>query len=274
MKKYFFLLTSLFFLIGISNVNAQFLGKLKKRVEERVEQTVINKTADKAAQKTSKTMDKVFDPKLGGGKQGKKVTPQNVPANFDFDYQYRLTMTTVQSKTKMNMDYFLKPGVSYMGVQMDQGPEMFMIMDGKENINYVFINSKGNKIATATSIDAEEIIGAEDYNYDGYTITNLPNKTFLGYDCIGRKMESTEYVFIMYFTNEAPISFNDVFKTDTDRIPEVIRNQFKESEGATMMFMDMKDKVNKGKKNTSGTMECTLLQPKSFTFNTAGYKFM
>lgn len=260
-----------------SPVHAQFLNKLKKSIEDKVEQTVINKTSDKAAQKTDQSLDKVFDAKLGGNKKTKKITPENVPSSFEFDYQYRLTMTTATSKTKMDMDYFLKPEATYMGVKMNQGQgqEMFMIMDGQTNINYMFIETGDNKIATATSIDGDEIIiENQDYNYDGYTFTDLPDKTFLGYNCKGKKMENDEYIFIMYFTNEAPVTFNDVFKTDTDRIPKAIKNQFKEGENGTMMYMEMKDKLNKGKKNTSGTMECTLLEPQNFTFNTTGYKFM
>lgn len=260
-----------------SPVHAQFLNKLKKSIEDKVEQTVINKTSDKAAQKTDQSLDKVFDAKLGGNKKTKKITPENVPSSFEFDYQYRLTMTTATSKTKMDMDYFLKPEATYMGVKMNQGQgqEMFMIMDGQTNINYMFIESGNNKIATATSIDGDDITDEnQDYNYDGYTFTDLPDKTFLGYNCKGKKMENDEYIFIMYFTNEAPVTFNDVFKTDTDRIPKAIKNQFKEGENATLMYMEMKDKLNKGKKDKSGTMECTLLEPKSFTFNTNGYKFM
>jgi len=38
--------------------------------------------------------------------------------------------------------------------------------------------------------------------------------------------------------------------------------------------MDMKDKKNKKKKNTSGTMECTIIEKNSFNFSTKGYTFM
>jgi hypothetical protein len=269
---------SALFLVFLGNsMQAQFLDKLKKSVEDKVEKTIINKTSDKAAQKTDKTLDKVFDPNLEKNKKAKKITPANVPSSFDFEYQYRLTMTTAKSKTKMNMDYFLKPKATYMGIKVDQmkEQEVFMIMDGQSNINYMFINAGENKMATATSINGDDIVDEnQTNNYDGYTFSDLPNKTFLGYDCKGKKMENNENIFIMYFTNEAPISFNDVFKMDTDRIPQAIKNQFKEGEKATMMYMEMKDKLNKGKKDKSGTMECTLLEPKSFTFNTNGYKFM
>lgn len=256
----------------VPNLNAQFLKKLKKKVEQKVEQTVINKTADKAAQKTSKSMDKVFDPNLGGNRSGKKVTPTDVPGSFEFDYRYQMTMTTSQGQ--MEMDYFLKPNSPYLGVKMNQGMEMFMVMDGEKNINYMFMESGGTKIGTATSLDASDITDTDDYDMSDYTVTDLPNKTFLGYNCEGKRMENEDYVFIMYYTNDAEVSFNDVYKTDPERIPDAVKSQFKGAEGALMMYMDMKDKKNKGKRNTSGTMECTVLEPTNFSFNTSGYQFM
>jgi len=255
-----------------TTLQAQFLDKLKNKVEKKVEQTVINKTADKAAQKTSKTMDKVIDPNLGGGKKVKKVTPQNVPDSFEFEYLYRLTMTTKEGT--MDIDYHLKPGATYMGSKMSTGLEMFMIMDGHENITYMFVESGGNKIATATSIDLSEVPEDDEIDMNSFTITDLPNKTYLGYDCIGKKMENDDYTFIMYFTPDGPVSFNDVFPSNSDQFPPALRNQMQQYEGSLMMYMDMKDKKNKKKKNTSGTMECTIIEKNSFNFSTKGYTFM
>ncbi len=269
MKKHFLLILSLVFLCTGFQAEAQFLDKLKKRVEKRVEQTVINKTADKAAQKTSKTMDKVFNPQLGSGMAGKRVTPENIPGSFDFEYLYRMTMTT--SEGAMDMDYYLKPGATYMGAKMNAGMEMFMIMDGHANITYMFMESGGNKIGTATSVDLSDV---PEEDMGDYTITDLPNKTFMGYDCVGKKMENADYEFTMYFTPDAPVSFNDVFKSNSDQIPPALRKHMQQYEGALMMYMDMKDKKNKGKKNSSGTMECTILEENKFNFSTKGYTFM
>lgn len=255
-----------------NHAEAQFLKKLKKKVEDRVEQTVINKTAEKASEKASKSMDKVFDPNFGGGKQGKKVVPQNLPESFSFTYKYQMTMTTSEGDMKMN--YLLKPEASYLGVYMDVGPQMFIVMDGEENISYMFIDSNDNKICTATSLDITDDLDDELNDLNNYTITTLPNKTFLDYDCSGMQMENDDYVFIMYYTNEAPVSFNDVFKTDPDRIPAALRSHFKDNQNSLMMYMDMKDKKNKGKKNTSGTMECTLLETTDYELSTAGYMLM
>lgn len=272
MKAKISLITATLFMLVSHNTEAQFLKKLKQKVEDQVEQTVINKTAEKAANQASKSMDKVFDPNFGGGKKGKKVTPTNLPESFDFDYKYQLKLTTNQGA--MNMDYMLKKGASYLGMSMDAGPEMFMVMDGGENINYMFINSGGNKICTATSLDVADDMVDELNTLENYTITTLPNKTFLGFDCEGMQMENDEYVFIMYYTNEAEVSFNDVFKSDPDRIPPALKSHFEKNQNALMLYMDMKDKKNKGKKNTSGTMECTLLEATSFQFSTSGYTAM
>jgi hypothetical protein len=271
MKTKLIAIAFLMSMLLINNVEAQFLKKLKKKVEDEVERTVINKTADKAADKASKSMDKVFDPNLSG-KKGKKVTPTNLPDSFDFDYKYQLKITT--SKDEMNMDYRLKKGASYLGVAMDVGPKMFMVMDGAENITYMFIESGDSKICTATSLDVSDEVDDEINNLENYTLTSLPNKTFLGFDCEGVQMEDDDYVFIMYYTSEAEVSFNDVFKSDPDRIPPALKSHFENNQKALMMYMDMKDKKNKGKKNTSGTMECTLLEATSFKLNTAGYKLM
>lgn len=272
MKTKLSLVAALIFMLFTTNSEAQFLKKLKKKVEDRVEQTVIDKTANKAAEKASKSMDKVFDPNLGGGKQGKKIIPENLPESFRFEYKYQMTMTT--SEGDMKMTYFLKPGETYLGITMDVGPKMFMVIDGEQNINYMFLDSKDTKICTATSLDISEEIDDEINDLSDYTITNLPNKTYLGFDCPGIQMENEDYVFIMYYTTEAEVSFNDVFKTDPDRIPVALRSHFKDNQNSLMMYMDMKDKKNKGKKNTSGTMECTLLETIDYQLSTEGYLLM
>lgn len=136
------------------------------------------------------------------------------------------------------------------------------------------MNSEGYKFCKATSLDVSGNFESEQNLLEDYTITTLPNKTFLGYDCEGTKMENDDYRFIIYFTNEPEFSFNDVFKTDQSQIPESMKSFFKNNKNALMMYMEMKDKKNKGRKNASGTMQCTLLEPTDFKINTSEYKFM
>jgi len=272
------LLPTLIFVCALlfsGNTQAQFLKKLGQKVENRVENTVINKTSDKAARETGKAVDNILEPetntKSDRRNSNSNQASKKLPANFEFDYQYRMTMTTSQGK--MDIDYFLKPGASYLGTKMNQGVEMFMVMDGDSNTNYMFMETGGSKIATATSLKGNDIINSTNHKND-YSITDLPPRTILGYNCIGKQMENDEYLIKMYFTTEAKISFNDVFKSNNENLPDALKAHFKDADGALLMYMDMVDKKNKGEKSSSSTMECTLLQPKKFTFSTAGYTLM
>lgn len=57
--------------LGFSNSQAQFLKKLKNRIEQKVENVVVEKTADKAANETSKTLDTIFEGNNGINKKVK-----------------------------------------------------------------------------------------------------------------------------------------------------------------------------------------------------------
>lgn len=273
MKKTRFIV--FFLLLGLTQTSeAQFLKKLKKRVEEKVEQTVVEKTADKASEKASNSMDKIFDINLKNTQaKGKKVDAKNVPDSYHFSYKYQMKMIT--SSGEMDVDYFLEPDATYMGMKMNAGVPFFMVTDDDAKTTYMFMESGGNKVVTATSIDMDEsmedIEDIESPSLEDMTITDLPNKTILGYNCIGKKFENDEYAFVSYFTVDAPVSFDQVFKSEMDRYPEPIKEQFKNYEGALLMHMEMIDKTNKGKRNTSGTMECIAIETIDYQFDTKAY---
>lgn len=250
MKTKMAMISLLLSIVMVQTTNGKFLSKLKKRAEKQVEQTVINKVVNKAAEKASKSMDKVFNPNFGSsGRMGSKSTPENMPSSFDFEYTYQLTLST--SEGNLKMDYLLKPGASYLGMKMNMGQQMFMSMDGGENIDYMFMESGGNKIITTTALDLSEITEENDEginNLESYTVAKLPIKTYLGFDCEGRQMKNDDYRFVMYYTNDAEISFNDVFKTYPNRVPIALQSHFNENQNALMLFMDMKDKKNRGRR--------------------------
>ncbi|MFD2552097.1 DUF4412 domain-containing protein [Bizionia sediminis] len=258
----------------VPTAEAQFLKKLKKRVEEKVEQTVVEKTAKKASDNASNSLDKIFDVNLNSSpSKGKKVDAKNVPDSYQFSYRYQLKMTT--SSGDMDIDYFLQPEATYMGMKMNAGVPFFMVIDDDLNTTYMFMESGGNKVVTATSLDMnedlEDIDDIKAPSLENLTITDLPNKTILGYDCIGKKFENDAYTFVSYFTVNAPVSLDHLFKSEMDRYPDPIKNQFKEYEGALLMYMEMIDKTNKGKKNTSGTMTCVAIEAVDYKFSTKDY---
>lgn len=278
-----FLIVFLVTAFCVNSLQAQFLKKLKDKVEQRVEDAVIEKTAQKATEKTENAMDRVFDLNLGGKSAGgNKVNPENIPASFNFEYQYRLTMSTDDGT--LDMDYLLMPGASYVGTSFSQsGSTIFMILDGESSINYMFISAEGNKFVSATKLDInpfedDDVVMDDEMNFDDLTMTVLPSKTFLGYECEGRLLENDEYSMTMYFTTDAPVSFDQVYKADDKRLPASIANRLKQHEGSLMMYFEynLKNPPKKAKKKDnqmqSAKMECTLLEAKDIHFDTTQYK--
>lgn len=251
--------------VGIDTVNAQFLKDLKDRAIERSKEVVIGKTADKVADKTSQAMDKILNPDFSKltNPGGKKVDMSQLPDSYKFDYRYALKMTTTEGV--IDLDYFLSKTEPYMGAKMNMGMEMSMVFDEGNKVMFTYVNG----MAIATELDLpSEVDDAEMNSYEDYTFRTLPNREFLGYDCIGREMENEEYKFTIYIAPDMEAGFGSMFKTEHANLPPAMQKFAGEYENGLMMFMEMEDKKNKKKKNTSATMECVAFEPSDLVIST------
>ena len=251
--------------VGIDTSDAQFLKDLKDRAIERSKEVVIGKTADKVADKTSQAMDKILNPDFSKltNPGGKKVDMSQLPDSYKFDYRYALKMTTTEGV--IDLDYFLSKTEPYMGAKMNMGMEMSMVFDEGNKVMFTYVN--GMAIATELDLDSE-VDDAEINRYEDYTFRTLPNREFLGYDCIGREMENEEYKFTIYIAPDMEAGFGSMFKTEHANLPPAMQKFAGEYENGLMMFMEMEDKKNKKKKNTSATMECVAFEPSDLVIST------
>ncbi len=259
---------------GISQSNAQFFEKLKKRVLEKTEDLVIDKAADKvadkASDKTGEAMDKLLNPDFGSimNPMGKKVDMSKLPASYNFDYRYAMKMTTQEGE--VDMDYYLSKTEPYMGMKMNMGKDknmnMSMVFDEGNKTLFTFVNG----MAMATEMDLSNVADKEEDvdMYNDYTFKELPNRMFLGYNCIGREMENNEYKFTVYIAPNMEAGFGNMFKSQHANIPPSMQKFSKEYENGLMMYMEMVDKKNKNKKNASATMECVAFEPTNLVINT------
>ncbi len=258
---------------GVTHSNAQFLNKLKKRVLEKTEELVIDKAADKvadkAADKTGEAMDKLLNPDFGSlmNPMGKRVDMSKLPASYNFDYRYAMEMSTQEGT--VNMDYYLSKTQPYMGMKMSMGEDknmnMSMVFDEGNKTLFTYVNG----MAMATEMDLNDTTYVDDVDmYNDFTFKELPNRTFLGYDCIGREMENDEYKFTVYIAPNMEAGFGNMFKSEHANIPPSMQKFSKEYENGLMMYMEMVDKKNKNKKNASATMECVAFEPTNLVINT------
>lgn len=251
-------------------VQAQFLKKLQKKVEQRVEDMVANKVADKAAAETSKSMDNLlnFELKNSGFPTGiEPVDPAEVPEKYEFDYSYKIKMES--RGEEMFFNYLLKKDAPYFGFTMPGSEEMYFVMDPSKNMSVIFMNSSENKFMTATKLpevspeNMEATTTGEEFSYK-----KIGNKTILGYDCSGFQAENKEAVYTFYLTNEADITFENIYKNDKTNLPSNFDSAWLEEGKGLMMQMIMEDKTN-AKNNMN--MICTGIEKNSISLLKADY---
>lgn len=267
------ILLGLYICFGLQQMHSQFFSKLTKKIEQKVENVVIDKTVNKSAEKTSKSMDKVFDIKPFE-KGDVKADPSNIPDSYKFSWKYSMKMTTKEGE--IVFDYFLESEQPYFGFNMPKvnnnstvSNDIFMVMDNDLKVTIMYMKSDKNSMMMvnemADDLDLEETADTSTtYKYE-----TLPNKKIMGYMCKGVKATNDEHDITMYFTNEAPVSFNDIYKNKQSNIPEGLKKHFKENEKTLMLEMTMKDK--KKRKNDT-TMECISLEKVKKKINKSDYK--
>lgn len=194
--------------VFMQNVEAQFLRKLGDRVKQKVENTVVEKTASEAAEKTSKSMDKVFDVNPFGVGSKVKADPAVVASNYDFSWKYSLKMTT-KKEGEIVFDYYLNPDAPYFGFTS----ATMESMDNGNKVIVMFMQSQGNKAGMVTSMpDDMDLEGLAD-ELAKLTFKQLPDKTINGYHCKGVQATNDEMEMVKYFTNDAEVSFDDIYSS-------------------------------------------------------------
>ncbi len=270
MNKVKLILLSLL-LCGISfNAEAQFLKQLKKQVVDRTKEAIIDKTANKVADDIS---DKVSDQVAGAinsavaaGYEG--MIPalgsikdiETLPAEYNFDYLYSVKMNITEGG-EMLVDYYLNKSEPYLGIKINLSDDIMLIFDEQ---NKALITKMGDK-TFATNINYDDDSDTSDKELQDYTITKLPNKSFLGRDCIGRLIENDLHRMKVYIDTSTGVSLDQVFKNKHAKVPSNMKEIFNSSETGIVMYAEMTDKSNN---NMNMTLECTEFRQQSMVINT------
>lgn len=255
-------------LFFFQSANAQFLKKLKDRVQETVENVIIEKTAEKAAEKTGDGMDKILNMDFSGiGKT--PVDPNTIPESYDFTWKYSLQMQTTEGD--MVLDYFLMPDQPYFGFESAPMKDMFMVMDTENKMTVIYLDTEGNSSIMAVAIPDDVLLDEMNGESEDFSYEILANKTIMGYDCKGVKATNEELEMTMYFTTDAEVSFRDIYKSDNANIPKGLKKYFKEGENTLMLELEM---VNYKKEKLNASMKCVGLEKIQKVVNKSDYESM
>ena len=268
MKKMCWVFSLVLLLVFNNVLEAQILKKLQKKVQDKVEQ----KASDKAEEGTENSMEKALDANAMAMAYGKnKVDPSLVPDSYSFSWKYSLEIQSEKEKA-MIMDYFLEPNAEYFGFKMGESGEMFMVIDSRNKLMITAFEQEKEKVAMASKMPDYSEMTSKENESDGFSYRSLPNKIIMGYNCKGIEATSTDFVMVFYYTNEAKVSFSDMFRSQQkQKTPNVLKRYFKTGDRPLMMTMSMKDLKDKGKVTT---MKCVVLEKNSREFLKSDYRFM
>ncbi|TDN95414.1 uncharacterized protein DUF4412 [Salegentibacter sp. 24] len=267
MKKLILLGFSLLF--SISTMEAQFLKKLKEKIEKKVEHAVTENISDKAAHEANESLNKMWETNLKNSPipmGAKRVDISEVPQSYDFDWEYQLNMET--SEGTVNMTYLLKEDAPYFGMRMPHAEGVFMILDMERKLSIMYFNSGENNFITASKIDDLTNSAKATGPYENAELKKIGTKDILGFQCQGYETETNEHKFTFYLTQQAPISFANMYTDKKSNIPEGWNTDWLEEGDALMMEMQMIDKNNP---NQTANMRCTGLEKRSFSIDKENY---
>lgn len=109
--------------------------------------------------------------------------------------------------------------------------------------------------------------GSREFSYK-----TLPDKILMGYNCKGIEVTNNDFVIVFYYTKEAKVSFDQMFKSQQNqKTPDAFKKYFKAGDNPLMMRMIIRDLKNKGRITT---MECVALEKNAYSFIKSDYKFM
>ena len=275
MKKTTKFLLVLVFLFAVNySAEAQFLNRLKNRIVEEAERVVIDKTAEKAAEKTAGAMDKILSPDINianiFGEIGNPVDLSQLPEAYRFDYLYSMKMSS--EGQELQFDYLLSETEPYLGIKPNLDGDVTLVMDEKNNA--IVTISGGQAFAMSISLESDGVDQSIEVEEDtplgdleSYSITQLPNRVFLGHDCTGYRMENNENAITMYVAQGVKTGFSNMFDRKQANIPPQMESLAKYHENGVLMYMEMEGKAGGANKSVT-KMECTAFEERDTTIRT------
>src|SRR5699024_6720609 len=128
----------------------------------------------------------------------------------------------------------------------------------------------GNPIAMAYQLP--EVGSESEDKAPDFTVTELPDKTFLGYPSKGMQFENTEHRFIVYFAKDTPVGFGGIFDAQKgEQVPDGFKNIVGEYGNVLMLY----DKViDNNDAHNNIEMECIYLKEEMMDKKNCYYNFM
>jgi len=296
MKLFKLILLTFVISFSFSNeTNAQFLKKLKKRVQQAAEETIIDKTAEKAAQETGKKMDSLLeiDPnyQAKNEEQLQKMlmqTGENIPVeevySFNTNVIYQMNFISDNKPSTIDYSMWFSDNENFMASEMKnitsgktndrQMPlGMITIIDDKNKALIMILEDQ--KIAQIISMNKIKEIAIEEEDESlNASFSNIKktgkSKKILGYYSEEFQTQTEDEIMSFWVTQDVKLYQKNMFLNLSESLGG---NKFQNIPNAAKGFMmEMHfENISNGEK---GSMVVTGITKKTKTIRTNDYQLM
>jgi len=254
----------------VTQGNAQFLNKLKKKAQEAAERAVERKVEEKTERETEKTFDTVFNNK---GKLFKKKKKAEKLESYTFSHQY--IMEVISEKDTTDITYYLTNEHEYMGSSfaMGKNEKFITVMDLPNSAIHTFMDFGDQKTMTSISIDLEDGSNTEMEDQEFSISPTGQSKQILGYVCQEFQVTGPQLSGNVWVTQEADISFQKAFtqlKSKKMKLTKGMDQSWVSMVDGLVLEMKMIDYSKKNPKPIK--MICTDLSASDFNINSLEYE--
>ncbi len=263
-------------IIGFSaDSNAQLWKKIKNKTKQKIEDRAAEKISDKIAEAVMGKMTEKVESESNPYKVniGSRVSkPENLQEEYKFDWKYQVKMTSKSTDDDTRIDYMLPEEGNYFGYTIPEAEAMFSVIDFENGAMISYMEEEGNSFALThdyPQLDYDELENTE--SGQGVNVSELADKKILGYTAKGFKYETDRTIMIVYFTEEADVSFSGFGTLPNQGLPLTYGSQLNISKDALMLYMKFSDKDNP---ENEMEMECVGLDKEKLTKKNSEYNFL
>lgn len=263
-------------LILSSSAEAQIWKAIKNKTKQKIEDKVVEKVSDKLAEvifgKLTENFNSESNPYRGAFKISK---PENLPEEYSFDWKYKVKIKSADaSEDDIEFEYRLSETETYFGYTMEESNQMFSVVDPENEAIISYMDEEGESFAVSHGYSgAMNFVNdsTESQSNSDYTVTELPNKTFLGYSAKGYEIENSESVITVYVTDEAGVNFKGLSAIPSLGQYSAFNTNVEETNDTIMLYMKM---TSKSDDYETMEMECVDLSKEPYKKVNSTYKFM
>jgi len=294
MKYFKVILLTIIVSISFSHTSkAQFLKKLKKRVQQAAEKVVIDKVAEKGEQEAGKTMDSILniDPNYQAKNQEQLLNSfmqsgENIEVadSYSFDTNVIMEMVIEDKKGPTTFDYsmWFTKNASYMATEIKNIDTeksknqkipggMITVMDDENQAMIIIMEEQ--KMAQIISMESIKDIAIEETKNDDILIPKITktgkSKKILGYNCEEFITKTEEGSMNLWITQDIRLFQKNMFANFNKSLRS---NPFQNiPEAAKGFMMEMHMVSDKGVKSS---MYVRSISKKNKTINIKDYQLM